>query len=223
MPKQLPQARGCQVAAGCKPAHIVGGDYYDAILLGDSCIAIAVADVSGKGMAAALLMSNLQAIVRAFAPGGLEPHELCARANRLIASNVAPGKYITFFYAVADLERMRLHYCNAGHNPPMLQHRDGALENLREGGPVLGVFAGAAYAGGTLALRPGDCLVVFTDGITEAMNSEQEEFGEERLAALSRQRFNSADECHKRIMAAVARFSGGALQDDATVVVMTVN
>src|SRR5512133_2873135 len=138
MPKQLPQIRACQLAAVCQPARIVGGDYYDAIRLGDSSIAVVIGDVPGKGMAAALLMSNLQAIVRAFAHSGLEPQELCAKANQLIAATVAPGKYITFFYAVVDAARMRLDYCNAGHNPPMLQHGNGTLETLGEGGPVLG-------------------------------------------------------------------------------------
>jgi|SRR5271157_815306 len=223
MPKQLPQIRGCQLAAECQPARIVGGDYYDAIRLGDSSIAIAVGDVSGKGMAAALLMSNLQAIVRAFAHDGLAPQELCAKANQLIAGTVAPGKYITFFYAVVDAARMRLDYCNAGHNPPMLQHRDGTLETLGEGGPVLGVFPGACYAGGTADLRPDDCLVLFTDGITEAMNAEDVEFGEERLMALLSQRSASAEECRRQIMAAVTQFSNGAFHDDATVLVMTMN
>jgi sigma-B regulation protein RsbU (phosphoserine phosphatase) len=223
MPKQLPQVRGCQLAGGCQPARIVGGDYYDAIRLGDSSVALVVGDVSGKGMAAALLMSNLQAIVRAFAPAGLEPQELCARANRLIAANVAPGKYITFFYAVVDAARMRLDYCNAGHNPPMLQHRDGTLEILGEGGPVLGVFPDPCYTRGTANLRPDDCLVLFTDGITEAMNAKEEEFGEERLMALLRQPSSSAEECRSQIVAAVADFSNGVFQDDATLLVMTVN
>lgn len=117
MPRHLPQIRGCRLAASCQPARSVGGDYYDAIRVGNSSVAIAVGDVSGKGMAAALLMSNLQAIVRAFAPAGLAPDELCAKANGLIAGNVASGKYITFFYGVADTARMRLDYCSAGHNP----------------------------------------------------------------------------------------------------------
>lgn len=223
MPKQLPQVRGCQLAAECQPARIVGGDYYDAIRLGDSSIGIAVGDVSGKGMAAALLMSNLQAIVRAFAPGGLEPHKLCAKANQLIAANVASGKYITFFYALVDTARMRLDYCSAGHSPPMLQHRDGTLETLGEGGPVLGVFPDACYAGGTAELRPDDCLVLFTDGITEAMNAKDEEFGEERLMELLSQRSGSAEEYRRQIMAAVTQFSNGAFRDDDTVLVMTMD
>ncbi len=223
MPKQLPQIRTCQLAAVCQPARIVGGDYYDAIRLGDSSIAVVIGDVSGKGMAAALLMSNLQAIVRAFAHGGLEPQGLCAKANQLIAANVAPGKYITFFYAVVDAARMRLDYCNAGHNPPMLQHRNGTLETLSEGGPVLGVFPGACYAGGTADLRPEDCLVLFTDGITEAMNAKDEEFGEERLMALLSHCPGSAEECRKQIVGAVTQFSNGVFHDDATVLVLTVN
>lgn len=222
MPKQLPQIRGCQLAAGCQAARIVGGDYYDAIRLGDSSIAIVIGDVSGKGMAAALLMSNLQAIVRAFAHAGLEPHELCAKANRLIAATVAPGKYITFFYAVVDVARMRLDYCNAGHNPPMLQHRNGTIETLGEGGTVLGVFPDACYTSAIAQLRPDDCLVLFTDGITEAMNAKDEEFGEERLMALLSERSGSADEYRRQIVSAVTHFSNGSFHDDATVLVMTV-
>ena len=105
MPTQLPEIQGCEIAAGCQAARIVGGDYFDAIRLGDARAAIAIGDVAGKGMAAALLMSNLQAIVRAFAPA-LAPDELCAKANQLIAGNVARGKYITFFYAVIGAVHM---------------------------------------------------------------------------------------------------------------------
>jgi sigma-B regulation protein RsbU (phosphoserine phosphatase) len=223
MPAQLPQIPGCRLAAGCQPARIVGGDYYDAVRCGDSAIAIALGDVSGKGMGAALLMSNLQAIVRAFAPGGLQPHELCAKANRLIAANVAPGKYITFFYGVVDVAGMRLDYCNAGHNPPILQHRDGTWETLGEGGPVLGVFPQATYVSATAKLRPRDCLVLFTDGITEAMDANGQEFGEEALMALLRPQPESAEECRSQIVAAVTQFASGGFHDDATLLVMTMN
>ena len=223
MPKQLPQIRGCGLAATCQPARTVGGDYYDIIRVGDSSVAIAMGDVSGKGMAAALLMSNLQAIVRAFAPAGPAPEELCTKANALIAGNVASGKYITFFYAVADTVRMRLDYCSAGHNPPFLQRRDGTLDTLAEGGPVLGIFPAAHYVGGTAELRPGDCLVLFTDGVTEAMNAKDEEFGEQRLMDLLSQGPGTADECRERIMSAVTQFSHGVFHDDATVLVLTVN
>jgi hypothetical protein len=115
MPEQLPQIRGCRHSAVCQPARTVGGDYYDVIRMGDSCFAIAIGDVSGKGMAAALLMSNLQAIVRAFAPAGPAPEQLCTKTNGLIAGHVAAGKYITFFYAVVD--------GRGAHAPRLLQRR----------------------------------------------------------------------------------------------------
>ena len=118
---------------------------------------------------------------------------------------------------------MRLDYCNAGHNPPMLQHRNGTLETLCEGGPVLGVFPGACYTGGTADLRPEDCLVLFTDGITEAMNAKDQEFGEERLMALLSHWPGSAEECRQQIVGAVTQFSNGVFHDDATVLVLTVN
>jgi serine phosphatase RsbU (regulator of sigma subunit) len=223
MPKELPRIAGCQLAAECVPSRIVGGDYYDAIRLGDSRVAIAIGDVSGKGMGAALLMSNLQAIVRAFAPAGLAPNELCARANQLIAANVAPGKYITFFYALIDTERMRIDYCNAGHNPPLLRHHDNEIETLGEGGPVLGILPAATYACGTAELRPQDCLVLYTDGITEAVNSQDEEFGEERLKALLSHRDGSPDQFRDEIVAAVSQFSNGIFHDDVTLLVTTLD
>ncbi len=231
MPKELPRIAGCQLAAECLPSRIVGGDYYDAIRLGDSRVAIAIGDVSGKGMGAALLMSNLQAIVRAFAPAGLAPHELCARANQLIAANVASGKYITFFYAVVDTAKMRIDYCNAGHNPPLLRHRENATETLREnatemlteGGPVLGILPAATYSCGSAQLRPQDCLVLYTDGITEAANAQEEEFGEQRLMALFGHHDGSAEKCREQIIAAVSRFSNGIFHDDVTLLVMTVD
>jgi len=223
MPKQLPRITGCQLAAGWLPARIVSGDYYDVIRLGNSSVAIAVGDVSGKGMAAALLMSNLQAIVHAFVPGQLAPHELCAKANQIIAANVAPGKYITFFYAVVDTARMRIDYCNAGHNLPILQHTDGTLETLGQGGPVLGVLPDAHFVSGFAQLQGGDCLTLFTDGLTEATNAADEEFGEKRLMDLFKQRSGGAEECHREVLAAVTQFSNGVFHDDVTLLIMTVD
>jgi serine phosphatase RsbU (regulator of sigma subunit) len=220
MPKRLPQIPGCQLAASCQPARSVGGDYYDAIQVSESSVAVAVGDVSGKGMGAALLMSNLQAIVRAFAPTGLAPEEICSKANQLISGNVAPGKYITFFYAVIETACMRVDYCSAGHNPPILERRDGTVETLDEGGPVLGVFPKACYVRGMRDLHPGDRLVLFTDGVTEAANPAGEEFGEQRLIDLVRNQTGDAEECRSRIMSAADRFCGGNFHDDATLVVM---
>jgi serine phosphatase RsbU (regulator of sigma subunit) len=221
MPKQLPRIAGCELAAGWKPARVVGGDYFDAVRLGDSSALLAIGDVSGKGMSAALLMSNLQAVVRAFAAGS-GPAELCARANELISGNVAPGKFITFFCGVADTAKMRFDYCSAGHNPPILCRRNGEVVRLSEGGPVLGVFPGARYPGGTTELRSGDRLVLFTDGISEAMNAAGEEFGEERLLALLAEGHN-AGTLYERIMAEVTAFCSGPFQDDATLLIFAVD
>jgi len=221
MPRELPEIHRCRLAAECIPSRVVGGDYYDAIRLSESRAAVVIGDVSGKGMPAALLMSNLQAIVRAFAPTGLAPHELCARANQLISANVAPGKYITFFYAVIDTADMRIEYCNAGHNPPVLHHRNGVTETLKEGGPVLGVLRDAAYSSSATDLAPGDCLILYTDGITEAVNAAGEEFGEDRLKALLDQRYAGADEFRAQIVATVSQYSNGLFHDDVTALVAT--
>jgi sigma-B regulation protein RsbU (phosphoserine phosphatase) len=221
MPTQLPRIRGCDLAAGCQPARMVGGDYYDAVRLGEASVAIAIGDVSGKGLAAALLMSNLQAIVRAFA-ASLAPAELCSRANQVIAGNVAPAKYITFFYAVVDTARMRLDYCNAGHNPPILRRRDGSVEWLREGGPVLGVLPAANYPAGSVELRAGDCLVLYTDGVSEAFNAAGDEFGEERIIQLLNQPATNAEDHRQRIMAAATEFCDANFHDDATMMIATI-
>ena len=223
MPRTLPQIPGCEVAAACIPARVVGGDYYDTIRLSENSVAIAIGDVCGKGMAAALLMSNLQAIVRAYASAATSPRELCAQANRLLSANVAPGKYITFFYGVIDAARMTMIYCNAGHNPPILYRRAGTSDQLTDGGPVLGVLPHAGYADGSIDLASGDRLLLFTDGVTEAMNENLEEFGEERLKQILAASPARAEEIQKQIMAAVVKFSTKELHDDATALVLTVS
>lgn len=223
LPKQLPVIEGCEIAAGWLPARVVGGDYFDAIRLSEHRVALAIADVSGKGMGAALLMSNLQAIVRSFAPAPLSAAEICAKANEVISGNIAPGKFITFFYAIVDTSRMAVDYCSAGHNPPLLMRRNGEIELLNEGGPVLGIFPKANYTGGAVQLHPGDALILVTDGITEAMTPEGEEFGDDRLVALIKEnRGIGAEALRKRIMSTVTQFTGGSFHDDATLLVLSV-
>ncbi len=222
LPKELPRLKGCEVAAGCTPARVVGGDYFDVIRLGDTRVAIAIADVVGKGMAAALLMSNLQAIVRSFVTSGISPAELCSKANEVIAGNIAPGKFITFFCAVIDTERLVIEYCNAGHNPPMVVKQSGEVEKLVQGGPLLGVFPEMKYDGGSAKLSPGDVLVLYTDGITEAERTESEEFGEARLLeAVARTQSDGAEAIKQNILDSVRQFAGESLQDDVTLVVLT--
>ncbi len=221
-PTELPRLAGCELAAGCQPARVVGGDYFDLVPVSGNRVAIAVGDVVGKGIGAALLMSNLQAIVRSFAPAGVSAAELCAKTNEVIAGNIAPGKFITFFCAILQEGGRKIEYCNAGHNPPLVLRADGTTERLTEGGPLLGVFPEATYASGTAALEAGDRLVLFTDGITEASNAAGDEFGEARLIDAVKSAHNlSAERVRVAIMDAVRDFAGESLQDDATLVVVT--
>jgi phosphoserine phosphatase RsbU/P len=221
LPQQIPQIDGWEIAASWQPASGVGGDCFDAIRFGESRLALSIADVVGKGIPAALLMSNLQAAVRAFASDAVEPQALCHQVNRILCGNIAEGRFISFFYCVLDAATGVLAYTNAGHYLPMLVRGDGSIERLGEGGPVLGVLADAEYDQAHVALGAGDRLVLFTDGLTEARNDSDEEFGEGRLAESAvRHRACSAPALQARLADAVATFTGGRLQDDATLIVL---
>jgi FixJ family two-component response regulator len=222
LPKQIPQVRAHEISGGWQPASAVGGDYFDALKFSESTVALCIADVSGKGMPAALLMSNLQAAVKAFASESLPPKELCTKVNRVICSNIATDRFITFFYCLHDAEKKRLVYTNAGHNAPILMKRNGSHVRLREGGTVLGVIADWSYEQSEIEFVAGDRLLLFTDGVTEVRNSEGEEFGDFRLIdLLKRIRHLGAGDLQARVMSTVAEFSGGEFQDDATLIVMS--
>jgi sigma-B regulation protein RsbU (phosphoserine phosphatase) len=221
LPATLPQLEGWEIAASWQPAAGVGGDCFDAIVFGDTRLAISIADVVGKGIPAALLMSNLQAAVRAFATDGARPDELCQQVNRILCGNIAEGRFISFFYCVVDSLLGTLTYANAGHYPPILVRASGAVERLTAGGPVLGVFADGTYEQGVVQASAGDRLVLFTDGITEARRAGDEEFGEERLIDVAlRSRACSAPALQARLAEAVAAFASDGLQDDATLIVL---
>lgn len=224
LPSSLPQLDGWELASSWQPASGVGGDCFDAIALGPTRLGLSIADVVGKGIPAALLMSNLQAAVRAFATGATDPCELCQQVNRILCGHIAEGRFISFFYCVIDTDVGVLTYSNAGHYPPIVVRGDGRVERLTAGGPVLGVFPDAAYERGRVNVGAGDRLVLFTDGITEARAedpSNDEEFGEERLLNLTVQhRACSAPALQARLNDAVASFTGGRFQDDATLMVM---
>jgi sigma-B regulation protein RsbU (phosphoserine phosphatase) len=219
LPATFPRLRDAAIAAAWTPASSFGGDCYDVIPLDDWRIGISIADVAGKGLPAALLMSNLQASVRAFAGENLAPSLVATRTNAALRRNGAVERFVTFFYAVVDSERKTLTYCNAGHNPPMLVRQDGATERLCAGGTVLGIFDGSGYEDGSVMLREGDRLVLFTDGITEASDMDEREFGDERLAGLiTAHRHQPPQHLVDAVMAGVTGFAGLALADDATVV-----
>ena len=214
---------GCEIQAAWQPAGDVGGDYFDVIRLGRNRLAFCIGDVEGKGLAAALLMSNIQAAVRAFSSDTLSPAELCARLNRVVKANTGGRKFVTFFYGVLDTRERTLCYSNAGHLPPVLVRSDGSSVRLREGGALLGIFPDPTYDLHEVGLGDGDRIVLMTDGITEAMNENLEEFGEERVIGLVRAgRHLQASELQEQLLGEVVAFSGGGLDDDAALMMLSI-
>jgi serine phosphatase RsbU (regulator of sigma subunit) len=183
LPDKIPDIPGFQLAAASLPAKQVGGDYYDFLPLSGNRLGLAVGDVSGKGMPAALLMANLQASLRTLAQTDLPPDRLVERLNVALHDNTAPQMFATFFYGALDAAENSVHYVNAGHNFPIVCG-NGRMEKLTEGGLLLGVLPEGKYQSGKIELKPGEILALYSDGITEAINGEGKEFGEERLVQL---------------------------------------
>ena len=223
LPQTLPQAPGIEIATTSQPVRSLNGDYFDVIDLGARKLGVCIADVIGKGVPAALLMANVQASLRALAPDSAAPCALSEKLNRSMCRNTTAGKFVTFFYCTLDNVARKLTYTNAGHCAPILLRANGEVVRLETGGAVLGVFPEWQYQQAEVSLFPGDRLVLFTDGVTEAPNACDEEFGEDRLIELaSALRDRGAAELKGRIMQAVATFTGGRAQDDATLVVVAV-
>ncbi|MGC2230022.1 MAG: SpoIIE family protein phosphatase, partial [Candidatus Acidiferrum sp.] len=220
LPQSIPQLAGYEIAGAWQPAQSVGGDYYDVLAFDEATLGLCIADVAGKGLPAALLMSNLQAAVRGLASPALSPEGLCSRLNSLVCHNTGNDRFITFFSAQLDGPARVLRYTNAGHNAPILLRRDGSHERLQAGGGVLGVFPNQAFAVGAAQLAPGDRVLFFTDGVTEVSDEGGGEFGEERLLRLlQEQREASASALQEKILAAAGAFGLGHWQDDATLLV----
>ena len=221
VPGDIQQVPGYEIAAAWRPAQSVGGDYFDVLKFSETSLAVCIGDVTGKGVPAALLMSNLQASVRGSAGPSTQPSDLCARVNRATLPYVGADRFITFFYGLLDAPARRLIYVNAGHNPPFVVHRDGTVVWLREGGPVLALIPNWNCRQGAADLAPGDRLILFTDGITEATNKRGEEFQEDRLIALvSANRHLRPAAIKEKIMGALREFNGDEWSDDATVLVL---
>jgi sigma-B regulation protein RsbU (phosphoserine phosphatase) len=220
LPTSVPQIAGIDLAVAWQPANGVGGDCFDTLPFA-SGLGISIADIAGKGLPAALLMSNLQAAVRAFAQEATAPSQICGSVNRLLCRNMASGRFATFCYARIDAAGRRIVYSNAGHNPPLLVRREGGVERLGEGGMVLGVFPDNNYEQAQLALRSGDRLLFYTDGITEARNPAGDEYEEDRLAAAAlRSRELPVEAMKDALLADVGTFSDGKFDDDATLIVV---
>jgi len=252
-PERPPTTRRLELAGVCHPAQGIGGDYYDFLPLGDGTLGIAVADVAGKGISAALLMSTVQASLRSQYRVGSSLPELVASMNQLLYRSTARNSFVTFFFAQFEEASGRLTYVNAGHNPPLLLRRNGRdgaagrlglrsaaveggvavapppaagaeLSVLQTGGLVIGALADVGYEAGAVDLVPGDLLIAYTDGITEAFDARDQEFGEERLRQVALAcRDLPAAAVAERIVDAVHAFVGDAPQhDDITLVVARV-
>jgi sigma-B regulation protein RsbU (phosphoserine phosphatase) len=225
-PQRLPEVAGLDYHGACRPALGVGGDYYDFLQPRDGCLGIAIADVSGKGIGAALLMAGLQASLRS--QMGLlagDPGAVLSNVNRLIHDASPDNRYATCFFGRFDAASRSFTYVNAGHCPPLiLRSANGRREVLRlkEGGTVIGLFPSAGFRAATVTLQPGDLLVAYTDGISEAMNPQDEEWGEQRLIEDAQACIGlSARETVERLMISADAFASGAPQyDDMTLVVM---
>jgi phosphoserine phosphatase RsbU/P len=223
LPKEIPQLAGYEIVGAWQPARVVGGDYYDVLPFGRETLGLCIGDVAGKGLPAALLMSNLQAAFRGFASPAVSPETLCDKLNSLICRNIASDRFITFFYAQLDGAARQLRYTNAGHNAPIVAHKDGSHDRLREGGGILGVFPVQPFDLGVYDLASGDRVLLFTDGVTEACNPEGEEFGDARLLQLLEEnRELSAENLQHKILSVVAEFCRGHWHDDATLIAIAV-
>ncbi len=224
LPREILQLNNFEISAENISSKQVGGDYFDVIPADNENCYIAIADVSGKGVPASLLMANLQAFLKSICRQRIDLVEGTSMINDLISENVTGGKFITFFWATINDKNKTISYVNAGHNPPLLV-RNGKIIKLKKGGMILGVMpTKEPYLTETLQLERDDLLVLFTDGITEAMDKEQNEYSDERLESqVLSLRNKSAKEVLKSIQADVKIFTNGAVQsDDITLVVIKV-
>jgi len=217
MPRRMPHLHGFSIANAWQPARGVSGDYMAAFKLDDARATLCVADVAGKGVPAALLMSNLQAALKSFTSDRISPSELCGKLNRLMCGNTPLRKFITCFYSELDIATRKLTFTNAGHNPPMLVRRSGECIRLEEGGRVIGAFCDSTFTQQEIQLYEGDKLLLFTDGVTEARNAAGDEFGDWRLQECLRSYVGrSAAELRTLILDEVTAFCAGNFDDDAT-------
>ena len=223
-PQFLPPLETLQYTGTCIQARVVGGDYYDFLDLGTGRLGIVLADISGKGIAAALLMANLQANLRSRFMVALEdPHQLLQSVNRLFVENTPEDSYATLFYADYDDANHCLRYANCGHNPPLLLRASGEIERLGATATVLGLFTQWSCEVKKIAVGPGDMLVIYTDGVTEAPNQAGEEFGESRLMKIVRAHPQlPVKEMLSMILDEVQNFSGASQADDLTLVIARV-
>ena len=222
MPRELPEIGTLSCSADCRQVRKLGGDCYDFVPLPDNRLAVTIGDASGKGLAAALMISNVQSSLRTAALlTGRNGAAVLGAVNRQVHASALEDRYATLFYGIFDAATRTLDYVNAGHNPPMVIRRDGSIEWLETGGAPVGMFPDSTYGEGAVELHSGDILVAYTDGVTEVTNPSGVEWGVEGLlrAAAASDTGNAHDIVHG-IFASIDEFSRGRQLDDATVVVM---
>src|SRR5215831_14179539 len=220
-PQRQPPTRTLAYAGTCHPARSVGGDYYDFLDLGGKRLGLVLADIAGKGIGAALLMANLQAALRSqCATAGEQPERFLRSVNQLLYENTADGDYATLFFAEYDDDTRKLRYSNCGHPPALLLRGDGSLERLGSTCTVVGLFEKWDCAMEERELAPGDAILLYTDGVTEALNAKGEEFGEERLLeAIRRHRELPLPELLAAVADQARKFSPHEQTDDITLLV----
>jgi len=221
LPKAPPSLPGYEIVGRTIPAQEVGGDYFDFIPIDDTHLAFCIGDVTGKGLPASLLMANLQATLRGQTLTSGSPKTCLERSNQLLYQSTSPEKFATLFYAIIDLRNHHLHYANAGHDNPYLCSGKG-IQRLKVGGIPLGMLPDFGFEQESVSLDESSLLVAYSDGVTEAMNAQEEMFGEERIAAVIDQHKNVPPaELIEHLVSAVKTFAAGHPQsDDITVVVM---
>ncbi len=219
-PRQLPTGDGLEFSAVCLPSAGISGDYYDVLALPDGRLVFTIADISGKGVSAAILMANLQALLRALAPSAAEPSAVCRQLNEHLHQVTDAAKFATLFYAEWNSEERCLNYVNAGHNAPLLLG-NGRCERLERGGMPLGMFPAAKFDTGRVCLKPGETLVLYSDGITEAATATGEEFGESRLEEVVKVNCGKPlAEIQAQVLQAVRKWSGPSPEDDMTLMLV---
>jgi serine phosphatase RsbU (regulator of sigma subunit) len=225
LPAAAPQIEGWELQGISFPCYEIGGDYYDFIQREDGRLIVALGDVSGKGTAAALLMSSLHAAIHAQADAHDSIVETIGAVNRYLVESIPPNRFVTLFYAELDPRKGTLTFLNAGHNPPLIVHAGGTMEQLAAGGLPLGIMSDAEFREGRTQLRPGDVLVIYSDGVSEAVNPNGEEFGPTRLyEVVARNLDASASGIRDRIESAVTKFCQGTpAADDITLVIVKRN
>ncbi len=222
LPKSNPEIQGYQIAGRSIPAKDVGGDYYDFIPMEDNHLTFCLGDISGKGIQAALLMANLQASLRGQTLMGITCKNCVSFTNNLLYNSTESNKFATLFYGILHPDENKITFCNAGHNEPVLMHKSGEVTRLKEGGLIVGILPDLSYEEKTIDFQPGNILVIFSDGITEAMNSNEEEYGEERLLNfIEKNKTLPAVELINSIIKNVKDFAGNVEQmDDMTIIVI---